>query len=88
MHYYFGPPMHLLSGVDTRSCRIYHHIVLPARITVGDTLTLRFGSNPKDYDFNVMRIVRDGEQCTIFDNISEPSNQIEIAQCREAAGSP
>jgi hypothetical protein len=48
------------------SCNTYHHISLPPRIAVGDTITLRFGSNPKDYAFPVARIDLDGQHCAIF----------------------
>jgi hypothetical protein len=40
----------------TRSCRTYHHIRLPSRIAVGDTITVLFGSHPKEYRFSVARI--------------------------------
>jgi len=40
------------------SCKTYQHISLPPRIAVGDTIALRFGSNPKDYAFPVARSER------------------------------
>ena len=48
------------------SCRTYHHISLPSRIAVGDTITVSFGSDRKEYGFFVARIELKGDQCTIF----------------------
>jgi hypothetical protein len=44
----------------TSSRRTYHHIRLPARIAVGDTITLYFGSSTKTYAFAVARITLTG----------------------------
>src|SRR5215469_11009930 len=52
--------------VVATSCKTYQHISLPARIAVGETIALRFGSNPKDYEFQVARIDLKGLHCTIF----------------------
>ena len=41
--------------VVTTSCRTYHHIALPSRIAVGDTITISFGSHPKEFAFSVAR---------------------------------
>jgi hypothetical protein len=48
------------------SCRTYHHISLPSRIAVGDTITVSFGSDRKEYGFFVARIALEGDRCTIF----------------------
>lgn len=70
------------------TCRDYYNVSVPDRIALGDHLPLNFGSNPKDYEFPVVRIVRQGEACMLLD---EPSgydgNRIEIASCLDAAGS-
>ena len=50
----------------TSSRRTYHHIRLPARVAVGDTITFSFGSNPKTYRFSVARITLKGDRCEIF----------------------
>src|ERR1700736_2903015 len=50
----------------TRSCDTYSHIKLPSRIAVGDTLTLAFGSSPKEYAFSVPRIAANRGHCAIF----------------------
>jgi len=71
------------------SCQDYNNIVLPTQIAVGDKLPLNFGSNPKDYEFPVARIVRDGVSCTVLSDAAGPSehaNKIEIASCRDAPG--
>jgi hypothetical protein len=54
------------SWLVAASCKTYQHISLPPRIAVGDTLTLRFGSNPKHYAFPVARIDLKGQHCAIF----------------------
>ena len=38
------------------SCHHYHHVRLPRRIAVGDTINLTYGSIPKGYAFPVARI--------------------------------
>jgi len=35
----------------TTSCNTYHHIDLPPRIAVGDTISVSFGSRPKEFRF-------------------------------------
>jgi len=70
-----------------RSCHHYHHISLPSRVSVGDTITLSFGSSPKEYNFPVVRIALDGDRCTIFselDGDEHPSDKIEVAPCYRA----
>lgn len=59
------------------SCKTYHHITLPARIAVGDTITISFGSSPKDYTFSVARITLKGKHCTIFSE----ADKINVAPC-------
>jgi hypothetical protein len=59
------------------SCNTYHHITLPARIAVGDTITISFGSSPKDYTFSVTRIALKGKHCTIFSE----ADKINVASC-------
>jgi hypothetical protein len=50
----------------TTSCRTYHHISLPSRIALGDTITISFGSHPKEFGFSVARIELQGQHCAIF----------------------
>jgi hypothetical protein len=65
---------------------LYHHIELPSEIAVGDTVGVRFGSNPKRYRFPVARIERDGENCVVFSQLRETNGveKIEIASCHSA----
>ena len=69
------------------SCKTYQHITLPPRIAVGDTIALRFGSNPKDYAFPVARIDLKRQYRAIF---SEPEDnrhrmdKINVAPCYPA----
>jgi len=67
------------------SCNTYHHIRLPSHIAVGDTITLIFGSSPKEYRFSVVRIDLTGRDCTIFsqaDDTREQADSIYVARCR------
>lgn len=73
----------------THSCRTYHHIGLPPRVAVGDTITLSFGSSPKEYGFLVARIALDRDHCTIFSEAEGDANQIdkiEVVPCHRAGG--
>lgn len=69
------------------SCKTYHHIKLPPRIAVGDTVTVSFGSSPKEYALPVARIVLKGNHCAIF---SQPAgdrhrmDKINVAPCYRA----
>ena len=71
-----------------RSCHHYHHISLPSRVAVGDTITLSFGSSPKEYDFLVAQIALEGDHCTIFSRLDggdrEREDKIEVAPCYPA----
>jgi len=47
-------------------CREYRHVVLPLTISVGDVFRVRYGSNPKSYEFNVDRIEAHANICMIY----------------------
>jgi hypothetical protein len=69
------------------SCKTYQHISLPPRIAVGDTITLRFGSNPKDYAFPVARIDLKRRHCAIFSEAEgnrHRMDKINVAPCYPA----
>jgi hypothetical protein len=71
-----------------RSCHHYHHISLPSRVAVGDTITLSYGSSPKEYDFPVARIALEGDHCTIFSEVTgdrQREDKIEVAPCYQAS---
>jgi hypothetical protein len=73
--------------IVTSSCKTYHHIPLPARVAVGDTLTLTFGSSPKEYAFSVARIAAKGHHCAIFSEVDGDRHQmdkINVAPCHAA----
>jgi hypothetical protein len=75
--------------VVTRSCKTYQHINLPSRIAVGDTLTLTFGSSPKEYAFSVARIDAKRGHCAIFSEAVGDRHQmdkINVAPCYRAGG--
>ena len=61
----------------TSSCRTYHHISLPSRIAVGDTITISFGSHPKKYRFSVARIALKDDLCTIVSDADEDRQKID-----------
>ena len=68
----------------TSSCRKYHHIDLPARISVGDTITIAFGSSPKEYGFSVARIELKGQHCAIFSEATgnrHRMDKIDVVPC-------
>jgi hypothetical protein len=72
------------------TCRDYNNVELPSQVAVGDSLPLSFGSNPKDYTFPVARIARDGDGCVLISEATgdpNKANRIEIASCRDVAGS-
>jgi hypothetical protein len=65
------------------SRRTYHHIRLPARVAVGDTITFSFGSSPKTYRFSVARIIMKGNRCEIFSEseIHHHRDKISVTPC-------
>ena len=66
------------------SCNRYHHITLPPRIAVGDTITVTFGSSPKEYAFPVARIVQKGRHCVIFSEAEGDRHHVDkinVAPC-------
>ena len=65
-------------------CNLYHHIDLPPQISIGDKVSVSFGSNPKQYDFPAAKIVvRDGGGCTVFSQLVETENveKIDVPSC-------
>jgi hypothetical protein len=72
------------------SRRIYHHIRLPERIAVGDTITFSFGSSTKTYDFTVARITLKGNHCEIFSRtkIHHRRDKISVTPCYAAGNEP
>jgi hypothetical protein len=69
------------------SCNHYHHIILPPRIAVGDTIDVIFGSSPKEYAFPVAQIVMTGHRCTIYSEAHgnrQQMDQIPVPLCRRA----
>jgi hypothetical protein len=70
------------------SCKTYHHISLPPRVAVGDTITVTFGSSPKEYAFPVARIAQKGRHCAIFSDAQGDRHQmdkINVAPCYRAS---
>jgi hypothetical protein len=71
----------------TSSCRTYHHISLPSRIAVGETITISFGSHPKEFGFSVARIDLKGQDCAIFSKAEgdrHRMDKINVAPCYRA----
>jgi hypothetical protein len=69
------------------SCYLYHRVKLPLQMTIGDKVRVHFGSNPKEYDFPVVRIiVRDRGGCTVFSQLTktEDVEKIEVPSCNLA----
>jgi len=71
----------------SQSCASYHHIALPELVAIGDRFKIRYGSNPKIYEFHVLQIVHHDERCTILSDApgsSEAGEHFDIAPCRPA----
>jgi hypothetical protein len=71
----------------TSTCRTYRQISLPSRIAVGDTITIRFGSHPKEFRFPVARIDLKAQHCAIFskaDGDRHRMDKISVAPCYRA----
>ena len=69
------------------SCRRYHHINLPSRIAVGDTISISFGSHPKDFQFFVARIALKERHCAIFSEAQgdrKKMDKINVSPCYRA----
>jgi len=65
-----------------------HKVILPERISVGDRVELKFGSNPKNYTFHITRIRLDGEGCRALSSSSggdEDGEKLDISHCRPEA---
>lgn len=70
------------------SCKSYLHISLPPRIAVGDTISITFGSHPKDFQFFVARIALKDGHCAIFSEAEGDRHQIDkinVAPCYPAS---
>src|SRR5258706_13072615 len=70
------------------SCNTYRKVSLPKRVAVGDNIELNYGSNPKNYVFNVVRIHRQGQLCTVLSDASgshDGGEKIEVAECQVIA---
>jgi hypothetical protein len=79
------------SGVLT-TCRSWifftscttHKVRLPERVAAGDKVNLTFGSNPKDYIFEITLIRLEGDACTLMNEFSRSEGEgekIAIAHC-------
>jgi hypothetical protein len=65
-----------------------HKVILPKRIAVGDRVELSFGSNPKNYTFQIAHIRLDGEGCRALSSSSgrdEDGEKLDISDCQPAA---
>lgn len=81
-----GGPGVLTKRIDwlvASSQRTYHHIILPPRIAIGDTITLSFGSSTKTYRFLVARITLNGNHCKIFSQaeVHHRRDRIDVTPC-------
>ena len=79
------------SGVLT-TCRSWifftscttHKVRLPERVAAGDRVNLSYGSNPKNYTFEIALIRLDGDACTLMSESSRSDGEgekIEVARC-------
>ena len=70
------------------TCNIYHHIAVPQRIAVGDTVQLTYGSNPKRYGFSALRIALHGDHCTIFGEQQGNPDQVDTLVVKPCQAAP
>jgi hypothetical protein len=73
--------------VVASSRRTYHNISLPSRIAVGDTITVSFGSHPKEFRFYVARIGLKRQHCALFSKAHgnrHRMDKINVAPCYRA----
>jgi hypothetical protein len=78
------------SWLVASSCHHYHHISLPARVVVGDSIPLSFGSSNKKYNFPVARIALKDDRCTLFTDKARDrrhGDKLEVAPCYPADAS-
>ena len=79
------------SGVLT-TCRSWvlftscatHKVRLPERVAAGDKVNVSFGSNPKNYMFEIALIRLEGDACTLLSESSRSEGEgekIEVAHC-------
>lgn len=71
----------------TTSCKKYRHISLPPRIAVGDTISVSFGSHPKEFEFFVARIALEDSHCAIFSQAQGDRHEVDkinVAPCYRA----
>lgn len=76
----------------TYTCKRYHHVEIPMAVAVGQSITLNFGSNPKQYEFPVARIALDGRRCTLYSEATgdpDAIDRVDVSPCHAApAGGP
>lgn len=70
-----------------RACKPYDKVALPKQVTVGDRITLTYGSNPKDYTFRVVEIRAKDHACVLLSDAShgrEDRERVEVSPCKPA----
>src|SRR5689334_23611421 len=86
------------SGVLT-TCRSWvlftscatHKVRLPERVAAGEKVNLSFGSNPKNYTFEIALIRLEGDACTLLSESSRSEGEgekIEVAHCGPFPAAP
>jgi hypothetical protein len=72
-----------LTKCSYEGCLLYHHVALPARITVGDKVKLWYGSNPKYHVFAIAKIVPKDAGCSVYSQLvkTDGVDKIELATC-------
>jgi hypothetical protein len=68
------------------SCNSYNHIAIPARLAVGDTIDLIFGSNTKKIRYPIAAIAQSGNSCTIYNAVPHGAKRVDniVTPCRPA----
>ena len=71
------------SWIFFTSCTTYK-VRLPERVAAGDKVNLSYGSNPKNYTFEIALIRLEGDGCTLMSESSRSAGEgekIEVARC-------
>jgi hypothetical protein len=74
-----------------RTCNDYSRVDIPARVAVGDTLYLAFGSNNKSMSFAIAAIRLTDGTCTLYTERLEPGadesevDKLTVSPCKAAS---
>ena len=70
------------------SCVTYHNVALPRRLAVGEAVSLSFGGDNRQYAFPVIRIIKNGLNCTVLSEAADNANanKLRVPSCLDVSG--